>query len=262
MSLIEAFRNFSASEDNSSPSPPASAATATPTPNPPSANLLYFPSSLRFGKVRALPGPDEVEYPPPDLAEKLVNAYFTQFHHTLPVLDSIAFKAKYKRLMEGRRAAEHSGTTPEPPTKSEAGFISVVFAVYAVAARFVDDERLKTDDREDHAEDSGGMGMVYYERYVPSARYTKPRVTLAFDSQSDDLVLHWRRSHTACTRSGFRPTFVLPHISKLLASSLASVRSSGADSSRSRVAPITKTPGHVAGEQGDASQGLVVCLRA
>jgi hypothetical protein len=37
-----------------------------------SANKLYFPSSVFFGKVRALPGPEEVEYPDRDLADKLV----------------------------------------------------------------------------------------------------------------------------------------------------------------------------------------------
>ncbi|KAG8876090.1 hypothetical protein FRB98_007465 [Tulasnella sp. 332] len=165
MSLIEAFRNFSTGEgDHASPSPPESANNATPTPNPPSANLLYFPPSMRFGKVRALPGADEVEYPPVDLANKLVEAYFTQFHHTLPVLDSLSFRAKYKRLMDGRRAVEQSDRAQEPPTKSDAGFISVVFAVYAVAARFVDDDRLKVTDGDDHGDDTGGMGMVYYER--------------------------------------------------------------------------------------------------
>ncbi|KAG9016252.1 hypothetical protein FRB90_003606 [Tulasnella sp. 427] len=163
MSLIEAFRNFSASEDRDAPSPPSTTG-ATPTPNPPSANLLYFPSSLRFGKVRALPGPEEVEYPPWDLAEKLVDAYFEKFHHTMPVLDSISFRKKYQRLMDARRQAEEKGETPVfGSSKSDAGFVSVVFAVYAVAARFVDDERLKTDE-EGEVEETGGMGMVYYER--------------------------------------------------------------------------------------------------
>ncbi|KAG8907057.1 hypothetical protein FRB99_005434 [Tulasnella sp. 403] len=161
MSLIEAFRNFSASEDkDSAPSPPS---TAT-TPNPPSANLLYFPTSLRFGEVRALPGPDEVEYPPWDLADKLVEAYFEKFHHTLPVLDQRSFRSKYQRLMDARRRAEEAGDASMGTTKSDAGFICVVFAVYAVAARFVDDDRLKLGDTEDGGEETGGMGMVYYER--------------------------------------------------------------------------------------------------
>lgn len=165
MSLIEAFRNFSASEDRDAPSPPSTNG-ATPTPNPPSANLLYFPSSLRFGKVRALPGPEEVEYPPYDLADKLVDAYFDRFHHTMPVLDSISFRKKYQRLMDARRQAESKGETPVfGSSKSDAGFVSVVFAVYAVAARFVDDERLKTEE-DSEVEDNGGMAMVYYERYV------------------------------------------------------------------------------------------------
>jgi hypothetical protein len=38
------------------------------------ANKLYFPASVFFGKVRALPGPEEVEYPDRDLADKLVRA--------------------------------------------------------------------------------------------------------------------------------------------------------------------------------------------
>jgi hypothetical protein len=44
--------------------------------------------------------------------------------------------------------------------QSETAFISLVFAVFACAARLVDDPRLSTGgDQED-----GGMGMVYYER--------------------------------------------------------------------------------------------------
>jgi hypothetical protein len=165
--LIEAFRNFSGDKsdrDLFSSSPPETPPDPkTPTPNPPSTNVLYFPTSLNFGKVRALPGPDEVEFPPMDLADKLVEAYFDRFHHTLPVLDSLAFKAKYKRLMESRQHAIKNGVPPEVPSKSDTGFLSVVFAVYAVAARFVNDDRLKSDDAD--SDDIGGMGMVYYERY-------------------------------------------------------------------------------------------------
>ncbi|KAG8963729.1 hypothetical protein FRC03_002629 [Tulasnella sp. 419] len=165
MSLIEAFRTFSADIDRErelAPSPPDSTSTPNATPNPPSANLLYFPSSLRFGKVRALPNADEVEYPPEDLCDLLVDAYFEKFHHTLPVLDSASFRSKYRRLMDMRAAAVENGTTPEPPTKSDAGFLSVVFAVFAVASRFVDDERLKTEG--DDKDETGGMGTIYYER--------------------------------------------------------------------------------------------------
>lgn len=37
-------------------------------------NKLYFPASVFFGKVRALPSPEEVEYPERDLADKLVSS--------------------------------------------------------------------------------------------------------------------------------------------------------------------------------------------
>jgi hypothetical protein len=39
----------------------------------PSVNKLYFPASVFFGKVHALPGPEEVEFPERDLADKLVS---------------------------------------------------------------------------------------------------------------------------------------------------------------------------------------------
>lgn len=38
----------------------------------PSANKLYFPASVYFGNLSVLPGPEEVEYPERDLADKLV----------------------------------------------------------------------------------------------------------------------------------------------------------------------------------------------
>jgi hypothetical protein len=38
----------------------------------PSVNKLYFPAAVYFGKVQALPGAEEVEFPDRDLADKLV----------------------------------------------------------------------------------------------------------------------------------------------------------------------------------------------
>ena len=50
-------------------------------------NKLYFPAAIFFGKVRALPGPEEVEYPERDLADKLVGpigcSYVIPVHLTL-----------------------------------------------------------------------------------------------------------------------------------------------------------------------------------
>jgi Fungal specific transcription factor domain len=46
--------------------------------------------------------------------------------------------------------------------RADAGFVSVLFGVFACAARIVDDERLAQECGD------GGMAMVYYERYVIS----------------------------------------------------------------------------------------------
>ena len=40
-------------------------------------------------------------------------------------------------------------------------FVALVFAVFACAARIVDDPRLTVSD-------DGGLGMIYYERYTIS----------------------------------------------------------------------------------------------
>lgn len=67
MSLIQSFKALT-----TSPLHRISPAEEDPLAPAPSANKLYFPASVFFGKVRALPGPEEVEYPERDLADKLV----------------------------------------------------------------------------------------------------------------------------------------------------------------------------------------------
>jgi hypothetical protein len=44
--------------------------------------------------------------------------------------------------------------------KTEAPFLSLLFAVFANAVQLVQDSRLNISERTD----DGGMGMVYYER--------------------------------------------------------------------------------------------------
>lgn len=46
--------------------------------------------------------------------------------------------------------------------RSRAAFVALVFAVFACAARYVDDDRLLNEQ----SPDEGGAGLVYYERYV------------------------------------------------------------------------------------------------
>ena len=135
-----------------------------------SANKLFFPAAVFFGKVRALPGPEEVEYPERDLADKLVSgvcsyidfllltmsqvdAYFSRLHYLMPVLDKPSFIAKYNQLMDNTRNPSWA--------RNETPFLSLVFAVFACAASLVQDPRLVSG-----RDDDGGMGMVYYERLV------------------------------------------------------------------------------------------------
>lgn len=66
MSLIQSFRALTSEPiDRYSPSDDLFDADSM-------GNMLYFPAGLGFGKVQALPGPQEVEYPDRDLADKLV----------------------------------------------------------------------------------------------------------------------------------------------------------------------------------------------
>jgi hypothetical protein len=62
MTLIETFRNETAEELGATPSSDQSDGP----------NMLYFPTGLGFGKLRALPSADDVEFPERDLADKLV----------------------------------------------------------------------------------------------------------------------------------------------------------------------------------------------
>ncbi|KAL0949563.1 hypothetical protein HGRIS_009612 [Hohenbuehelia grisea] len=147
MSLIQAFRQLT-----TSPLHRVSPMEEDPRAPGPSVNKIYFPAQVFFGKVRALPGPEEVEYPEPDLGDKLIDAYFARFHFLMPVIDKPTFLRQYKRLMENKHDPVH--------VRSETAFVALVFAVYACAAHLVQDPRLLTGK----SLDEGGMGMVYYER--------------------------------------------------------------------------------------------------
>lgn len=72
MALVQSFRELSANR----PSPPDSPdrEIVDGDPRQPNVNMLYFPPGLGFGKVHALPGAHEVEWPERDLADKLVSA--------------------------------------------------------------------------------------------------------------------------------------------------------------------------------------------
>ena len=68
MSLIQSFKALT-----SSPLHRISPMEEDPQAPGPSVNKLYFPAAVFFGKIHALPGPEEVEFPERDLADKLVS---------------------------------------------------------------------------------------------------------------------------------------------------------------------------------------------
>ncbi|KAF7301468.1 Zn(2)-C6 fungal-type domain-containing protein [Mycena indigotica] len=148
MSLIQSFKALTSSPLQRRISP----MEEDPLAPGPSVNKLYFPASVFFGKVRALPGPEEVEWPPRDLADKLVNAYFARYHFLNPVIDKPSFLRRYNEII----------INPSDPSviQAETPFVALIFAVFACAAGLVEDSRLSANG----AADAGGMGMVYYER--------------------------------------------------------------------------------------------------
>ncbi|KAG9085781.1 hypothetical protein FRC06_003455, partial [Ceratobasidium sp. 370] len=135
MSLIEAFHSMSA--DPGATPPPAS--------KTPRLNVLYFPPSVIPGKLAALPGAEEVEYPERDLADKLASS--------LPLsVDKLS----------DRKLMDDNGANSYP------GFTSLVFAVFAVAARLLVDPRI-VRPRPFGAEDTVDeairpTALVFYER--------------------------------------------------------------------------------------------------
>lgn len=147
MSLIQSFRTLT-----TSPMHRVSPMEEDPLAPGPSVNKLYFPASVFFGKVRVLPGPEEVEWPPRDLADKLVDAYFSRFHFLMPIIDKTSFLRRYVFLMEN--LGDKSIAREQTP------FLSLVNGVFACAAKLVDDPRLSNSE----GLDESGMGMVYYER--------------------------------------------------------------------------------------------------
>jgi hypothetical protein len=148
MSLIQSFKALT-----TSPMHRTSPMEEDPLAPGSSVNKLYFPATVFFGKVRALPGPEEVEYPARDLADKLVDAYFSRFHFLMPVIDKPSFLQRYYNIM--------NNTNNHALIRNETAFIALIFAVFACAANLVQDDRLNSG-----RSDEGGMGMVYYERYV------------------------------------------------------------------------------------------------
>lgn len=83
-----------------------------------------------------------------------VDAYFTRFHFLMPVIDKPSFLKRYQYLMDNKHDI--------PLIRKETAFLALVCALFACAAKLIDDPRLARGENLDDA----GMGMVYYERYL------------------------------------------------------------------------------------------------
>lgn len=83
-----------------------------------------------------------------------MKAYFDKLHYLMPAIDKSSFLRDYKRLMD------HVGDVSF--AQEHTAFSSLVFAVFACAARIIDDDQLRSYD----TGDDGGAGMMYYERSV------------------------------------------------------------------------------------------------
>jgi hypothetical protein len=73
MTLVDAFRNISNRSANSSAKSNSVQARNNRAEAKTAAHNLYFPPILR-SDLRALPGPEQAEFPPRDLADKLVSS--------------------------------------------------------------------------------------------------------------------------------------------------------------------------------------------
>ncbi|KAF8633682.1 hypothetical protein AX15_001292 [Amanita polypyramis BW_CC] len=85
----------------------------------------------------------------------------------MPVVHKPSFLEQYRHLMDNKDNLRL--------VRTQAAFLSLVFAVFACAAPLVNDSRLTTDDRIDE----GGMGMIYYERALVLQYITHANIQIA-----------------------------------------------------------------------------------
>ncbi|WVR07769.1 hypothetical protein IAU60_004812 [Kwoniella sp. DSM 27419] len=151
--------SFNPSDPNSRQSPSISE-QASRGPNP------YFGPVAGSGVVKALPPVNEVQYPEPELAQEMIDAYFWEIHHCLPVLLEHDFRREYKRLMEDNA----KGLSP-----SQESFLAVLFIVFALGERVIVTsrawarEKKKVQNPVETGEETvlpgeAEAGVIWYER--------------------------------------------------------------------------------------------------
>ncbi|ORX40691.1 fungal-specific transcription factor domain-domain-containing protein [Kockovaella imperatae] len=127
----------------------------------------YFGPVAGSGVVNALPGVNEVIFPEEKQGAAMIDAFFRDVYPILPVVVEEDFRKEHAAIMERRSRGE-----PEKP----GGFISVVFAIYALGERVLvtsqawQRERSKVDDNKIPLDDDTVLpgeaeaGVIWYER--------------------------------------------------------------------------------------------------
>lgn len=147
--------------DGSHPlAPPDSAESRSDNP--------YFAPVAGAGVVKVLPGVDEVSYPTDERAAEMIDAFFAEVHPCLPIVIEHDFRDEYKVLQKKRR--------DNIPLKNE-GFISVLFAIFALGERVIvtsrawQRERTKmmaakpeADEQDTVLPGEAEAGVIWYER--------------------------------------------------------------------------------------------------
>ncbi|WVR00192.1 hypothetical protein IAU59_007334 [Kwoniella sp. CBS 9459] len=126
----------------------------------------YFGPVAGSGVVKALPPVHEVQFPPPKLAEEMINAFFEEVHPCLPVVLEHEFRKTYNELMEAIGRGERS---------THGTFLAVLFAIFALGERSLVTTKAWDRERKRMHEGSVGedetvlpgeaeAGVIWYER--------------------------------------------------------------------------------------------------
>ncbi|WVQ73053.1 hypothetical protein IAR50_002616 [Cryptococcus sp. DSM 104548] len=126
----------------------------------------YFGPVAGSGVVKALPDVDQVQYPTKDKAMDMIDAFFEHVHPCLPLLLEFEFRRDFGLLMEARQGGQSSWG---------GGFVSVLFAVFALGERAIVNARAwarETDKAQEGLDDGhetvlpgeAEAGVIWYER--------------------------------------------------------------------------------------------------
>ncbi|KAE9404478.1 hypothetical protein BT96DRAFT_813532, partial [Gymnopus androsaceus JB14] len=143
----------------------ADAITISQNPNPADASpesilstksdvqLPFFAPDRTFRRQAALPLPEDITYPPSELADELVATYFSRIHYTFPILHQQGFVERYIQVMEQKAKGKQ-------PSKDH-GFLSALFAVFACGACLIEKGRPKSGGQ---GEANDFRGFEFYEK--------------------------------------------------------------------------------------------------